>query len=262
MDTPTLDRIEIFPIKSLDGVVLPQVTVLLSGALQGDRQYAIFDSQGRFVNGKANPLVHQLRTTFNPELTTVTLNRDSEPGETFSLLAPCTELNAWLSHYFGQSVTVQANTEMGFPDDTQASGPTVISTATLAEIAQWFPDLDLPEIRRRFRTNLELAGVPAFWEEHLYGEGDRPQPFRIGPVELLGINPCQRCVVPTRNSLTGDRDQTFQAKLIRNRQNTLPDWVPRSRFNHFYKLAVNTRLATNAQDLILNVGDQVEYLVD
>jgi uncharacterized protein YcbX len=55
---PSLHRIEIFPIKSLDGMTTDRVSVLPSGVLEGDRQFAIMDEQGQFVNGKSTPLVH------------------------------------------------------------------------------------------------------------------------------------------------------------------------------------------------------------
>jgi uncharacterized protein len=64
---PILRRIKIFPIKSLEGVVVDRVNVLASGSLKGDRQYAIVDDVGRFVNGKSTPLVHRLRHTFSKD---------------------------------------------------------------------------------------------------------------------------------------------------------------------------------------------------
>ncbi len=50
--------------------------------------------------------------------------------------------------------------------------PTVISTATLEAITTWFPGLNLDQIRIRLRTNLEIGGVPAFWEDQLFAEAD------------------------------------------------------------------------------------------
>jgi uncharacterized protein len=258
MVVPTLSRIEIFPVKSLDGVLLQEATLLPSGALQGDRQYAIQDAQGRFVNGKTNAQVHRLRTTFSEDLATITLRcQGLEQSETFSLVGDRTALGAWLGDYFRQPVTVQENVVTGFPDDLNAPGPTIISTATLATVATWFPALDLIEIRRRFRTNLEVSEVPAFWEDRLYGAPDRPLPFQVGKVTLLGVNPCQRCIVPTRNSLEGRGDRTFQQQFVKARKMQLPAWANRERFNHFYRLAVNTSLARETQSLHLKLGDEV-----
>ncbi len=41
---PRLARIVIYPVKSLDGVALEQARQLPSGALEHDRQWAIFDA--------------------------------------------------------------------------------------------------------------------------------------------------------------------------------------------------------------------------
>jgi uncharacterized protein len=258
MQHPTLSRIELFPIKSLDGVTVNCATVLASGALKGDRQYAIADSQGKFVNGKSTPLIHKLRATFSADLTTVTLQiQNTDRHETFSLDENRAPLASWLSEYFGQAVSLQENAHTGFPDDLNAPGPTIISTATLEALTQWFPELDSTELRRRFRTNLELSGVPPFWEDQLYGESEDGVPFRIGDVQFLGINPCQRCIVITRNSLDGVAYPSFAQKFGQLRKENLPDWAPVKRFNHFYKLAVNTCIATESPSLSLGIGDRI-----
>jgi uncharacterized protein len=266
---PVLHRIEIFPIKSLDGVVTDRISVLPSGALEGDRQFAMVDEQGRFVNGKSTALVHRLRAKFSPDLSTVTLWRSgTEKRETFVLeekeegKGSRVSLEAWLSEYFGKAVTLQENTVTGFPDDLNAPGPTIIGTATLETVAEWFPELDLAEMRRRFRTNLEIGGVPPFWEDRLYGKNGQSIEFQIGEMRFVGMNPCQRCIVPTRGSLSGLAYEAFQKQFIQKRKAELPPWAERSRFNHFYKLAVNTRGIMPAQGFHLNTGDYVRHLVN
>jgi uncharacterized protein YcbX len=57
---PYLAGIFIYPIKSLDRIAVTQATILKSGALKHDREFALFDEQGRFVNGKRNAKVHLL----------------------------------------------------------------------------------------------------------------------------------------------------------------------------------------------------------
>ena len=47
-----ISRILIYPIKSLDGVEVPEVATLASGALAGDRRLALVDANGRVMNGK------------------------------------------------------------------------------------------------------------------------------------------------------------------------------------------------------------------
>lgn len=254
-----LARIDIFPVKSLDGVSVAQATVLGSGALKGDRTYALFDTQNRFINGKRNATIHRLRSAFSDDGESITLAIDGDsPAATFHLQDQRPALEAWLSDYFQQPVTLQENRDLGFPDDTDAAGPTVISTATLQTVAAWY-GLSLEEIRRRFRTNLEIDGVPPFWEDQLFGSEGHPIHFTIGDVVLEGINPCQRCIVPTRDTATGTATQNFQKIFSQQRAAALPVWAPPQRFNHFYKLAVNTNIPSQGGQL-LKLGDSVSLL--
>lgn len=254
-----LARIDCFPVKSLDGISVPQAQVLASGALQGDRTYALFDAQGRFVNGKRTAAIHHLRSTFSEDGQFITIAvANHPPAATFHLQQQRSDLEAWLSDYFQQPITLQANLSSGFPDDTHAAGPTVISTATLQTVADWH-SLSLEEARRRFRTNLEIDGVPAFWEDQLFGPDSAAVRFAIGNVVIEGINPCQRCVVPTRNTLTGIATTHFQKTFSQQRAATLPTWAPPSRFNHFYKLAVNTNIVGQGGHT-LKVGDSVSVI--
>jgi uncharacterized protein YcbX len=177
------------------------------------------------------------------------------PGDpTFSLDRQRIEIEAWLSAYFGFPVELTKNNEAGFPDDTESPGLTIISVATLKEIARWF-SLPLEEVRTRFRTNIEIDGAPPFWEDRLFGKADRSIVFEIGETRFEGINPCQRCVVPSRDPVFGTTDKMFVQRFMEQRRESLPAWSERSRFNHFYRVAVNTRLLGDAG--IVRAGDPV-----
>ncbi|MEL7314211.1 MAG: MOSC N-terminal beta barrel domain-containing protein, partial [Cyanobacteria bacterium J06559_3] len=253
-----LARVDLYPIKSLDGIGVGSAAILPSGALLHDRTYALHDQTGKFVNGKRYANIHRVRSQFSKDFSSVTLQTKSaaNTARTFHLAHEQTALAEWLTAYFQQPVTLQENTEQGFPDDTESPGPTVISTGTLQTVANWF-GLSLEETRRRFRTNLEIDGVPAFWEDQLFSETGEPVAFQIGGVSILGINPCQRCVVPTRDAVTGEAISAFQKRFVQQRADTLPAGVARSRFNHFYRLAVNTRVSPAMAGKVLRVGDRV-----
>lgn len=256
-----LAKIIVYPIKSLDGIAVEKATLLSGGALEYDRQFAIFNEKGQFIQGKRNPKVHLLRATFDLNAKTVALGVEGKTGkEAFLLKAENRDLEHWLSDYFGETVFLRANTMMGFPDDTEASGPTVISTATLETVASWFPEIEIQEMRDRLRANLEIDHVPAFWEDRLFADSDSVVEFQIGTVTLQGINPCQRCVVPTRDSRFGKVYPNFQKTFITKRQETLPSWVNSSRFNHYYRLSVNTKIPDSESGKTLAVGDEVKIL--
>jgi len=252
-------RIFVYPIKSLDGIALTQATVLESGALKYDREFALVDPQGRFINGKRNAQVHSLRSSFDIATRTVSFQGKATDAQTFCVDHERPSIEAWLSNYFGIEVRF-IQSLAGFPDDTNASGPTIISTATLEAVASWFPGISVDEMRLRLRTNVELKGVPPFWEDQLFGEAGSVVQFQLGDVRFEGINPCQRCVVPTRNPLSGQAYPQFQKMFRQKRQETLPSWATLSRFNHFFRVAVNTRVPESEAGKVLQVGDSVRIL--
>jgi uncharacterized protein YcbX len=154
----------------------------------------------------------------------------------------------------------------GFPDDAIANGPTIISTATLRTICEWFPELTLCEVRRRFRTTLEIDAeaegetLPSFWEDRLFGPANTyAVRFRIGEVNFEGSNPCARCSVPPRDSYTGRDIAGFQKRFSDLRRDTLPAWATAAHFDHFYRLAVNTCVALSESGKTMRVGDRLEY---
>jgi uncharacterized protein YcbX len=119
----------------------------------------------------------------------------------------------------------------------------VVSAASIEEVVRWFPELDAESVRRRFRANLELSGVPAFWEDHLFGPVGTAVQFSVGDIAVLGSNPCQRCPVPPRDPDTGAILVGFQKRFSDRRRETLPAWAEASRFDHFYRFSVNTLCA-------------------
>lgn len=258
MTTASLARITVYPIKSLDGVELDAVDVLPTGALAHDRRFALVDEEGRLVNGKRTPAVNRIRAEYDLSAMHVRLRVGDETASArLTLDDERDRLAACLSELIGIDCQLIENTEQGFPDDIDAPGPTVISTATLREVAGWY-GLSLEESRRRFRANLEIDGVEPFWEDRLVGPAGSSVPFTIGPVHWLGMKACQRCVVPTRSSLAGDVTPSFQKTFAAERQRTLPAWATRERFDHFYRLAVNTQLAPGESPATLHVGDTVQ----
>ena len=271
--TPELRRLTTYPVKSLD----PQThdsAVVRYGTLAGDREYAMVagpadashdpttasvGGQGDYVNGKRTAAVHRLRSAVDREAGTLTLREAGrEDARVFSLADP-DDLNDYLGDYFGEPVSVRHEPRGGYPDDREFDGPTLVSTATLREVASWF-DLTLDGARRRFRANLEVGGVPAFWEDRLYADRGEVVAFRVGDVELLGCNPCRRCVVPSRDPDTGEETPGFRETFVRERGRTLPDWVDSDRFEGGFRLMVNTRIPEAEWGRALSVGDEVERL--
>jgi uncharacterized protein len=255
---PYLSKILVYPIKSLDGVEVNQAQILPGGALKHDREFAMVDEQGKFINAKRTEKIHGLRSRFDLATRTVTLRPEGQgQSHAFDLDTDRPALQTWLSEYFGIPLTLQQNLHMGFPDDTIASGATVVAVESLRAITTWFPPMTLEEARQRFRANLEVEDAPAFWEDHLVTEAGKLLPFQIGEVKFLGSHSCARCIVPTRNPWVGERDRQFQKEFTTQRQANLPEWAKIDRFDHYYRFTLNTQVSPSEAGKTLRVGDQI-----
>jgi len=267
--SPQLANIRLHPIKSLDPVSVTEARISPSGGLALDRAWALYSVDGQWVNGKRTPAVHLIRANYSPDLSSVTLSvpadRRKIPPRTLAFPAEHEEASEWFSVFFEQQIIVRYSPG-GFPDDTIASGPTIVSTASLQAVASWFPGLSVDDIRLRFRTTLEVdAGsaslalgehLPAFWEDRLFSENERHVVrFTIGEVAFEGSNPCARCPVPPRDPHTGLTFDGFQKLFTHQREATLPVWSPRDRFDHFYRLATNTRVPSSESSKLLRLAD-------
>jgi uncharacterized protein YcbX len=261
----TVGRIWIYPIKSLLGVSVSQSLLLPAGNLQHDREFALVDDEGAFMNAKRTPEIHRIQATWDLANWSVTLAELSPiTGELstetrFHLDHEREALSNWFSAFFETPLTLIQKPAGGFPDDTDSPGPTVVSTATLQAVADWFPELNPEEIRYRFRANLELEGGEPFGEDRLVASENETIPFQVGEATLYGTNPCQRCVVPTRSPHTGVALSGFQKRFAKQREVTLPEWSNRSRFNHYYRLSVNTKVQ-HSQSQLIRVGDPVQLI--
>lgn len=264
--TAWLANIRLHPIKGLDPVSIPEARVGRNGGLEFDRVWVLFSVDGQWINGKRTAAIHHIRAEYDPLVSMVTLSV-SGGAKKSSRLKPAhfafptdhERAAAWFSEYFDQTVIVRHIPE-GAPDDGLAPGPTIVSTASLRAVCELFPGIELHQARERFRTTLEVDGVPAFWEDQLFGEHENyPVRFKIGEVAFEGSNPCARCPVPPRNPRTGEDLVGFQKQFAEMRRASLPATSPASRFDHFYRIATNTRVPGTEQGKLLRVGDALQF---
>jgi uncharacterized protein YcbX len=257
---PTLSRITIYPVKSLDGIALEKAMITEGGCLLHDREYAISDEQGNFIIGKTNPLVHSLRSAIDFENETVSFRQQHETTwNQFHLEKEKPAIQSYLTDYFGIRTLFHQNKNGRFMDIPDISGVTILSTASLKSVSEWYNNMNFDETRKRFRATIEIEGVPAFWEDHLFSKEGRIE-FTIGEVTMFGMSPRARCVVPTRNPETGEVIHAFPKTFAKHRAASLPEWSTLNEYGHHYHLTVNCYIPATETGKWIETGNRVKII--
>jgi hypothetical protein len=258
---PFIDSLWIYPIKALDGVKVDRSDILQNGALAHDRAYALFDSSGTPINGKRTTAIHRLRARYNLVERIVTLREEEASLETsFHLEHDRASIEQWFSEHLKMAVILQHNPSGGYPDDENAPGPTLASLESYENVRGWFPNLSINELFARFRSNIIITGGGAFWEDRILGTEQQVVSIRIGEAIYEIVGPSSRCVVPTRDSKTGEPDERFQKTFSKMRKRTMHKGVHLIWFDHYYKFALNLRPVASKHRHQIKLGDEVIIL--
>jgi uncharacterized protein YcbX len=276
----TLAHIAIYPIKALDAATPARVAVTSGGGLAGDRAYSLYDDDG-YINGRRTAAIHAVSANFDADAMGVALSAPDQPSRRFDIEEERAMLESWFGAFLDTEVELRGGrsgeqSDRAIYGDGTQTGPTIVSAATLRELASWYDGIDAVEMRRRLRPNLVVGGVEAFWEERLldslsaavYADGgvDESAGFpriRIGDVVLEGVEPIPRCAVPTRHPDTGEEYDGFRTTFIQRREATLPPWTDEATLaGNLYSATVGTRIPADARDGALEVGASVELLDD
>lgn len=254
-----VEQLAVYPVKGLNRQTRSSVTILDGGTLESDREFALVGADGTRLNGRTTDAVHSLDTTYDPDTQVLTIETADGTTHRLDPAAEPERAEAWFSRYFERDLTLERDTTCGFVD-RRDMGPSVISTATLEEVASWFDELTVDGARRRLRANIEVGGVPAFWEDRFVGP-DAPA-FTAGGVRFEGVSPCGRCVVPQRDPETGEPTPEFRERFVERRRETFPAWADAEAFDHFYAVMVLTHVPERDRGATLEVGDPVAVLED
>src|SRR5665213_3867232 len=108
---PHVASISVYPIKSFGPALVASSRIVDGGGLEHDREFGLFDADGKFVNGKRNAKVHQLTASIDWKDGTVyfkTLcSQDLPIG--FNIRHEHAELELWLSAFFDEPITWRRN---------------------------------------------------------------------------------------------------------------------------------------------------------
>ena len=218
-----------YPIKSLRGIPLEACPVDRNG-LVDDRRWMVVDKSGKFQTIREHPVMTQidvepskdglvLRHAKFGSATVAYPNADSQtrittvwkhvgPAHTVDMVP-----NNFLSNIFGQEMDLvylsDPKARPVTPEFSRAGDYTnfsdefpilLTSTASLAELNK---NLEVPVLMQRFRPNIVIDG------EIPWGE-DTWKVIQIGSLKFRVAKPCSRCVVTTRDHLTGEQTDALE----------------------------------------------------
>jgi uncharacterized protein YcbX len=213
---PILSNITIYPVKSLRGHSVAQLTVERMG-LENDRRFMLVDPQGMFVTQREHARLALITPSLGPE--TISFSAPGMPDLTIPVRTLGQTLGVeiwdssgvqavdqgplpaeWLSEFLKMSVrlvrmapdyqrlvspeyALQPDDHVGFADGFPIL---IVSQESLDDLNS---RLEQPIPMNRFRPNLVVSGATPFAE-------DGWKRLRIGQVELALVKPCARCNVP------------------------------------------------------------------
>lgn len=232
-----ITNLAIYPVKSLRGIQLQEMPIGALGPL-GDRRFVIADSQRRFITQRQIPRMCLVDVEWNGDRlrlhapgcaelkvdvrqadaarTPVTVWRDTVAACDMGDAAA-----AWLSVYLGVTARLYF-----MPDDSvRAVDPIYARAGDRVGFADGFPLLliaqasleaincELPEAigADRFRPNIVVGGSAAYAE-------DGWRRIRIGALEFEVVKPCSRCVIPSIDVATAQKQPIVAQTLARLRQ--------------------------------------------
>jgi uncharacterized protein YcbX len=260
MEQPFLSGIRIYPIKSLDPLPVEEAEIGIR-SLRYDREFAMLEENGRFVNGKLTGRVNQLKAAYDLRKQRVKLSlRGDTHGVEFDLREKNLALDKFLSNFFNTRVALIHGIHGELMDIPGASSATIVSEGSLKSLGKDFKNNTLDDLRHRFRANLEITGVSAFWEEQLFGPPGTAVRLTVGNVEMIGISPRARCNVPPRNPFTGETDKAFVKKMLQSRLESLPSNSRLKEYGSLYSLAVNSYIPETEKGKVIRLGDAIKII--
>ncbi len=238
MSTVTVSELAIYPVKSLGAVNLFRMRFDGFGPAR-DRRFVVADNNGRFVTQRDYPRMTLVQVALRDQ--TLELSAPSLPAFSFSIpeaedierkeivvwrdrVQACDmgeAAAAWLSSHLGVDVRLYY-----MPDDSvRAVDPQYGRKGDRVSFADGFPVLligaaSLAEFNRalsepieslRFRPNIVVAGAEPYAE-------DTWRRVRIGAIEFDVVKPCSRCVIPSIDPRTAQKQAVVTQTLARLRR--------------------------------------------
>ena len=232
----SLSAIYRYPLKSARGHAL-QTAAMDRFGLAGDRRWMLVDDSGRFQSQRRLPALALLEADITADGLRLRFGERDIALPAPDPRGPCVSVNiwkdtlvcpvaadavnAWVSDRLGESLRLVHYPETarrGVNPDYAPAGELlaftdgfpllVISEASLASLNERLP---APAPMDRFRPNLVIRGV----EPHAEDQWRR---IRAGETEVRLVKPCSRCVIPSIDQRSAQRDPHINRALAKYRR--------------------------------------------
>ena len=219
-----------YPIKSCQGHTITEATLDRFG-IQQDRRWMLVDKNNRFVTQRQLAIMTQLSPQPTSSGIRIRHKNDSLDvhfddlvkksdvkvwGDTVSALEATNKVSQWISEKLGKPLTLVYMPDSTFRnvDAHYASQEETVSFADgfpILLISQASLDLlnsklSVPIPMDRFRPNIVVDGCDAH-------EEDKWKKIQIGDIIFDVSKPCSRCIIPSIDQLTGDKNPKILDRL-------------------------------------------------
>lgn len=258
-------RLYLHPVKSLGGIAVSRFQIDRFGPFM-DRRWLVVDGEGKFITQRQHACMALVRTALDGDR--LTLSKEGQGSILFSpqdFTGPMRRVQVWRDQCDAQSGPVAVDQWISqalgipcqivfMPETTRRPvNPDYARQGETVSFADGFPlllttDASLADLNRRlsfsigmerFRPNLVIDGSEPFAE-------DQWQRIRVGQMVFRLAKPCTRCVIPTIDPLTAEK----QPEVFK----TLKSFRERADGVHFGQ----NLLPESAG--VLRLGDEVEIL--
>jgi hypothetical protein len=244
-----LTQINIYPVKSLDGYS-PQTAIVEPRGLRYDRRWLITDEKGMFITQRTEAKMAQLKAIIENDTHLIIYEKANEKQQ---IKIPITqtaqdfaveiwddkvnafrisdEADAFLSDFLAKKCHLVA---MKAPSKRPIDPDFALRPTDEVSFADGFPMLLLGEaavayLRTQFSADSELRTASVYdlvrrFRPNLVFSGGKPHDednfrhFRIGEIPFVGVKPCGRCVLTTRDPDTGKAGKDPLSTLKNYRQ--------------------------------------------
>jgi uncharacterized protein YcbX len=263
-----VSQIWVYPFKSAQGISLSS-TIIDAEGIVDDRRLVALDSEGRFLTARRYAELLQLscvKTATGWHLQHPALSEGCEISgdglssdisgviwkDSISAVDAGDDAADWLSKLLKQSVRIAlwrptARHSQKYALDTSFADASPILLATEESVEQACAWAGIPADVRRFRPNIVVSGAEAFAE-------DSWRRLRIGQLTFRILDPCERCILTTRDPDTGEKHPDKQPMQALKNCHAGPEGEP--------LFGMNMVLEQAALDspLMISTGDAVELL--